>query len=48
MNNNFDSMIKEAPSLTLDPFGADAKNVPSIPEQTTILTEEPEKFRKPY
>ena len=28
MNNNFDSMIKEAPSLTLDPFGADAKTSP--------------------
>ncbi len=40
MNNDFDSLIKEAPTLTLDPFGADSKNAPSIPDQTTPAKEE--------
>ena len=30
MNNDFDSMIKEAPVLTLEPFGAQAKEAPSL------------------
>ncbi len=44
MNNDFDSLIKEAPTLTLDPFGADSKNAPSIPDQTTPAKEEAEKI----
>lgn len=44
MNNDFDSLIKEAPTLTLDPFGADSKSAPSIPDQTTPAKEEAEKI----
>ena len=40
MNNDLDSMIKEAPSLTLDPFGADIKNAPTVQESIIPMQEE--------
>lgn len=40
MNNDLDSMIKEAPTLTLDPFGADTKTIPSVSEQVMPIAEE--------
>lgn len=44
MNNDLDSMIKEAPSLTLEPFGADTKTPPAMQERVLPITEEREKI----
>ena len=44
MNNDFDSMIKEAPVLTLEPFGAQAKEAPSLMQEAKATKKEEEKI----
>ena len=44
MNNDFDSMIKEAPVLTLEPFGAQAKEAPSLMQEAKAAKKEEEKI----
>ena len=44
MNNDFDSMIKEAPVLTLEPFGVQAKEAPSLMQEAKATKKEEEKI----